>query len=98
MGSSASRWLTDTIRRYLPDAVPFEQRKTVSSVSLRVASVTEMAAANVGFWASHARSGHKLPLNQENYWDREDPFSSLVAAKSLAGWDDCYAEVQSYDV
>jgi hypothetical protein len=34
-----------------------------------------------------------LPIKRST--DRKDPFSSLVAVKSLAGWDDCYAQVQS---
>jgi hypothetical protein len=52
-----------------------------------------MASSNVDFWASHARSGHSLPTNQERYWDRDDIYSSLTAAKCLAGWSDFYAQV-----
>lgn len=72
----------------MPDQVPIEQQNSVSAVSTRIAGITEMAAGNVSFWSSHARSGHSLPTTQERYWDREDVFCSLAAAKCLAGWDD----------
>jgi hypothetical protein len=77
---------------FLDEHVPMDAKNTVSSVSLRIAGVTEMAASNVDFWASHARSGHSLPTNQERYWDRDDIYSSLTAAKCLAGWSDFYAQ------
>ena len=93
-GSGASRWLTDAIRAFLPDQVPLEQRNSVSAVSTRIAGITEMAAGNVSFWSSHSRSGHSLPTTQERYWDREDVFCSLAAAKCLAGWDDFYGPVR----
>jgi hypothetical protein len=93
-GSGPAGWLTKAIRRFLPDQVPLEQRNSVSSVSMRIASITEMAAGNVSYWESNARSGHVLPTNQEKYWDRNDPFSSFSAAKCLAGWDDIKSKVQ----
>ena len=92
-GSNPASWLTKALRKYLPDQVPLEQRNTVSSVSIRIASITEMAAGNVSFWESNARSGHTLPTNQEKYWDRDDPFSSYSAAMCLAGWDDTKSKV-----
>lgn len=92
-GSGPASWLTKALRKYLPDQVPLEQRNTVSSVSIRIASITEMAAGNVSFWESNARSGHTLPTNQEKYWDRDDPFSSYSAAMCLAGWDDTKSKV-----
>lgn len=92
-GSGASRWLTDAIRKYLPDEVPVDQRNCVSSTSARIAGITEMASSNVGYFASHARSGHVIDSNQKNYVDKDDVYSSLVAAKCLAGWDNFYESV-----
>ena len=93
IGSGAARWLTEAIRKNLPEQVPIEYKNTLSTVSLRIAGVTEMAAADVGFWSSHARSGHSLPSNQDKYWDRDDVVSSLTAAKCLAGWSNFHAPV-----
>jgi hypothetical protein len=53
-----------------------------------------MAAGNVSFWSSHSGSGHSLSTTQERYWDREDVFCSLAAAKCLEGWDDFYGRVR----
>jgi hypothetical protein len=65
----------------------------VSSVFISIGSITEMAAGNVSFWESNARSGHTLPTNQEKYWDRDDQFSLFCAAKCLASWDDIKSKV-----
>lgn len=92
-GSNVARWLTSAIREYLPDEVPKTERKSVSSVSLRIGGITEMGVGNVGFFHSHARSGHKIGTNQDNYYDRDDIQSSLAAAKCLAGWTDYYGDV-----
>ena len=66
-GSRAARWLTNAIRNYLDEHVPMDAKNTVSSVSLRIVGITEMAASNVDFWASHAKSRHSLPTHQERY-------------------------------
>lgn len=87
-GSGASRWQTAAIQKHLSDAVPKEERKKVTAKSSRIGSITEMGAMNVGFYPSHARSGHTVGTNQENYFDRSDPSVSLSAAKALAGWVD----------
>ena len=87
-----SRFLTKAVRNNLHPNVPKEQQASISAVSLRIAGVTEMAAGNVGASASHARSGHFLS-NQKHYQDDNDPFTSMPAAKCLAGWTNYYAEV-----
>ena len=87
-GSGASRWQTSAIQKNLSDAIPKEERKKVTAKSSRIGSITEMGAMNVGFYPSHARSGHTVGTNQENYFDRSDPSVSLSAAKALAGWVD----------
>lgn len=92
-GSGVSRWLTSAIRDYMPKEVPEEAKKAYSSVSLRIAGVTEMGAGNVGFFPSHARSGHKIQSNQDKYFDRDDIESSMTAAMCLAGWTDYTASV-----
>jgi hypothetical protein len=43
-GSGSARWLTNAIRNYLDEHVPMDAKNTVSSVSLRIAGITEMAA------------------------------------------------------
>jgi hypothetical protein len=63
----AARWLTNAICNHLDEHVPMDAKNTVSSVSLRIVGITEMAASNVDFWASHAKSRHSLPTHQERY-------------------------------
>ena len=90
---NVSRFLTNAIRKYLSDEIPPQEKLSVSATSLRVAGVTEMGAGNVGFYASHARSGHDIGTKQENYYDASDIATSLPAAKCLAGWTDFYGRV-----
>ena len=85
-GSDASTWLSKSIREYLPDEVPDEEKSKLSAVSLRIGGITEMGVGNVGFYPSHARSGHTIDTNQEKYFDRDNIESSLEAAKCLGGW------------
>ena len=91
--SNVSRFLTNAIRAYLSDAIPQQEKLSVSATSLRIAGVTEMGAANIGFYASHARSGHAIGTKQDNYYDFSDITTSLPAAKCLAGWKDVYGSV-----
>ena len=76
-----SVWLTKAIRKYLTYDVPKEERKSVSLVSLWISVVTEMGVVNVGYFHSHARSGHKIGTYQDDYYDRENIQSYLAAAK-----------------
>lgn len=87
----ASTWLSKAIREYLPD----EEKSKLSAVSLRTGGITEMGVGNLGFYPSHARSGHTIGTNQEKYLDRDNIESSLAAAKCLAGWTDYNAPVYS---
>ena len=72
----------------MPDEVPDEEKSKLSAVSLRIGGITEMGGGNVGFYPSHARSGHTIGTNQEKYFDRDNIESSLEAAKCLGGWAD----------
>ena len=81
-----SRWLTDLIRKCLPGSMPDEQKNRVSATSARVASITEMGLSEVGYYASHARSGHAVSSNQQKYLDRDHLHLTMKAAKALAGW------------
>ena len=83
-GSGVSRWQTSAIQKHLSDVIPKEEKKKVTAKSSRIGLITEMGALNVGFYPSHARSGHTVGTNQENYFDRSDPSLSLSAAKALA--------------
>ena len=91
--TAVSRFLTRAVRQNLHPKVPPEQQKSISAVSLRIASITEMAAGNVGIQASHARSGHVIDSNQKHYMDNDNESVSIAAAKCLAGWEDHYAPV-----
>jgi hypothetical protein len=53
-------------------------------------------------WSSHKSNydnsytyltGHKFDSNQKHYQDDFDPFTSMPAAKCLAGWMNYYANV-----
>ena len=90
---AVARFLTRAVRHNLHPNVPTKQQASISAVSLRIAGVTEMSAGNVGVHASHARSGHKFDSNQKHYQDDFDPFTSMPAAKCLAGWMNYYANV-----
>ena len=59
-GSGPARWQTAAIQKFLSDAVPKEEKKKVTAKSSRIGSITEMGAMNVGFYPSHARSGHTV--------------------------------------
>lgn len=96
--ANVSRFITRAIRSNLPEEVPKKERESVSAVSLRIASITEMGAGGVGFYPSHARSGHAIPSNQAKYVDAEDVVTSLPAAKCLAGWTDYNADVHFPDI
>ena len=84
-GSGASTWLSKSIREYLPDEVPDEDKSKISAVSLGIGGITEMGLGNVEFYPSHARSVHTIGTNQENYFDRDNIESFLEAAKCLGG-------------
>jgi len=92
-GSGVSRHITEVLRKYLHEDVPAEEKKSISAVSMRIGGITTMGAGGVGFFASHARSGHALGTNQGKYYDKDDMYSSLTAAMCLAGWTDHSAKV-----
>ena len=85
--SSVTSQLTGLIRKHLPEGMSSTDRTNFSCKSMRIASQTEMAAnPQVGFYESHARSGHSLGTSQESYLDRTCMALSMRAMRSLCGW------------
>ena len=87
--SSVSQCLTNSIRKNLPEELASEEHVKYSCKSMRSASQTEMAAhPSVGFYESHARSGHSIGTSQESYVDRRSLAASLRPMRSLCGWEE----------
>ena len=85
--NSVTSQMTGFIRKNLPEGMSSRERSMYSCKSMRMAAQTEMAAnPAVGFYESHARSGHSLGTSQESYIDRSCMALSLRAMRSLCGW------------
>jgi hypothetical protein len=95
--SAVSRKLTELIRKFIPNGVSNEVRKSFSAKSMRKGAINYMAAHHaVDYFQSHVRSGHTFGTSQEHYIDRGSLVLSIEAGKALNEYDEsAFRNVQS---
>lgn len=81
--------MTKLLRKHLPDEVPKDELKSFSAKSARIGAINELAIhRDIGYYESHARTGHSTGSNQDAYFDRKVIGNTIPGGYCLGGWSD----------